>query len=159
MTHTLPQLSYDYAALEPHIDARTMEIHHSKHHATYIAKLNDSVSGTSYENTDIETLISDISSLPSDIQASVRNNGGGHYNHSFFWKSLKLGSGDNTPTGSIIDKINASFGSYDEFKTQFANAAATRFGSGWAWLCQEESGDLFITSTANQDNPLMQGIS
>ncbi len=159
MSFTLPNLSYEYSALEPHIDARTMEIHHGKHHAAYIAKVNDAISGTAHENTDINTLISDISALPEELQGAVRNNGGGHYNHSLFWSSLKASDGNtNEPSGDLATLISEAFGSLDAFKSEFATAAATRFGSGWAWLCQGEDGSLFVSSTPNQDAPIMKGI-
>jgi Fe-Mn family superoxide dismutase len=145
----LPPLGYDYNALEPHIDARTMEIHYTKHHQAYVTNLNNAVKGTDLESKSLDELMG-MSTLP----MAVRNNGGGHWNHSFFWKLLS-GNGGGAPTGAIAQAINASFGSYDEFKTQFTAAATTRFGSGWAWLCKMQDGSLKICSTANQDNPLM----
>lgn len=144
----LPALGYDYNSLEPFIDAQTMEIHHSKHHNAYVTNLNKAVEGTEHENKSLEDLFMNISSLP----AAIRNNGGGHWNHSLFWKLMKKNSG--APTGKLADAINSAFGSYDEFKKQFANAGMTRFGSGWAWLVSA-NGKLVISSTPNQDNPLM----
>jgi Fe-Mn family superoxide dismutase len=159
MSHTLPDLPYNPNALEPHIDARTMEIHHGKHHQTYIDKLNGAlVNHDNLLSLPIEDLIKDISSLPADIQGAVRNNGGGHANHSFFWKSLSP-SGGGTPSGNLLEAINDSFGDLDSLKSQFAQAALNRFGSGWAWLIKDSEGKLAITSTPNQDSPLMEGIA
>lgn len=149
MAFELPKLNYAYTALEPHIDARTMEIHHSKHHQAYVTNLNNAIAGTDAEKLSIEEICKNISKYP----VAVRNNGGGHYNHSLFWTLLAPNAGGN-PTGDLATAINATFGSFDEFKKQFAAAATTRFGSGWAWLIVKE-GKLVITSTANQDNPLM----
>ena len=149
MAFELPKLDYNYAALEPHIDARTMEIHHTKHHAAYISKLNDAIAGTELEGKTIEDILSNISSA----SAAVRNNGGGHYNHNLFWKVLGP-NGGGQPSGKLGEAINQSFGSFDEFKKEFSNAAATRFGSGWAWLVKTGEG-LKVSSTPNQDNPLM----
>ena len=149
MAFTLPNLPYAFNALEPHIDAKTMEIHHGKHHNAYVTNLNAAVTGTEWENKSLEEIMANISKLA----MPVRNNGGGHWNHSFFWQILAPNAGG-APTGAIADAINASFGSYDKFKEDFTKAATTRFGSGWAWLVK--SGDkLVITSTPNQDNPLM----
>ena len=159
MSHTLPDLPYPPNALEPHIDARTMEIHHGKHHQTYIDKLNGALA--SHDNLlslPVEDLIKDISSLPADIQGAVRNNGGGHANHSFFWKSLSP-SGGGAPSGSLLEAINDSFGDLDSLKSQFAQAALNRFGSGWAWLIKDSGGKLAVTSTPNQDSPLMEGVA
>lgn len=150
MAFELPKLDYSYDALEPNIDARTMEIHHSKHHGGYTSKLNDAVKGTELENKSIEDILSSVSSA----STAVRNNGGGFYNHSLFWKVMSP-SGGGTPTGSLMEAINKNFGSFDDFKETFNNAAATRFGSGWAWLLKNNSGQLVVTSTPNQDNPLM----
>ena len=150
MSFELPKLSYDYNALEPHIDARTMEIHHSKHHNGYTNNLNNAISGTELEGKSIE----DICSTP-NLSAAVRNNGGGYYNHCLFWEVMSPNGGGN-PTGEIADAINTQFGSFENFKSEFSKAAGTRFGSGWAWLCKKE-GSLCICSTANQDNPLMEG--
>ncbi len=158
MAHTLPELDYAYDALEPHFDARTMEIHHSKHHNTYVTKLNEAIAGTDLESKSIDELITDIPSLPADKQGPVRNNGGGHANHAFFWKLLN-GNGGGTPTGELAAAIDAELGGYEAFKEAFANAGATRFGSGWAWLVVKPDGSLAVTSTPNQDSPLMKGIA
>lgn len=149
MAFELPQLPYAYDALEPHIDARTMEIHHSKHHAGYTSKLNAAVEGTDLEGKSIEDLMKNHSD-----NGAIRNNGGGFYNHNLFW-SVMSPNGGGAPTGAIADAINEAFGSYDAFKEAFSNAAATRFGSGWAWLCAHPGGKVEVCSTANQDNPLM----
>lgn len=145
----LPKLDYAYNALEPYIDARTMEIHHSKHHAGYTTNLNNALQGTEYEGREVEELFGNISALP----AAIRNNGGGFYNHDLFWKVMSP-SGGGVPAGDLADAINKYFGSFDKFKELFSNAAATRFGSGWAWLVVK-NGELKVTSTPNQDNPLM----
>ena len=152
MTFQLPELSYDYDALEPHIDSLTMEIHHSKHHAGYTAKLNAAVSVSALETQDIEELLSNLDMS----NTALRNNGGGYFNHNLFWEILSPESSE--MSAELSAAINASFGSFEEFKTAFSNAAATRFGSGWAWLCVHEGGKLEICSTANQDNPLMPEI-
>ncbi len=149
MAFQLPILKYDYSALEPHIDARTMEIHHTKHHAAYTTNLNNAIAGTSDENLSIEQIMAKVSTLP----VAVRNNGGGYYNHNLFWEVMSPNGGGN-PTGDLASAIFASFGSFEKFKEDFSKAAATRFGSGWAWLVKV--GDkLVVTSTPNQDNPLM----
>ena len=145
----LPKLNYDFSALEPHIDAKTMEIHHGKHHQAYVGKLNDAVAGTELEGQSIEELMSNVSKH----SAAVRNNGGGHFNHTLFW-SVMSPNGGGEPTGKLAEAINKTFGSFEEFKTQFASAAATRFGSGWAWLVVHDN-NLVVTSTPNQDNPIM----
>lgn len=150
MAFELPKLNYSYDALEPHIDARTMEIHYSKHHAGYTSKLNAAIEGTSDEGKSIEDIIS-----AGNLSAAVRNNGGGFYNHSLFWDIMSP-NGGGAPTGELAEKINEAFGSFEEFKTKFSNAAATQFGSGWAWLCYND-GKLEVCSTPNQDNPIMQG--
>ena len=155
MAYELPDLSYAYDALEPNIDARTMEIHHSKHHAGYVAKVNAAIEGTELGSKSVEDLVSDLESVPENIRGAVQNNGGGHANHSLFWSILSA-DGGGEPTGELADAINAAFGSLDEFKTAFANAAATRFGSGWAWL-SVDGGILVVESTPNQDSPLMSG--
>jgi Fe-Mn family superoxide dismutase len=147
MSFELPQLSYAYDALEPHIDARTMEIHHGKHHAGYTAKLNAAIEGTDLDGQSIESI------LGGELSAAVRNNGGGYYNHCLFW-SVMSPNGGGQPSGDLADAINNAFGSFDAFKTAFSNAAATQFGSGWAWLCVT-NGSLSVCSTPNQDNPLM----
>ncbi|HJX72155.1 MAG TPA: superoxide dismutase [Bacteroidales bacterium] len=145
----LPKLDYAYDALEPYIDAKTMEIHHSKHHAGYTNNLNNAIPGTAYEGKEVEELFMNAKTLP----AAIRNNGGGFYNHNLFWKVMSP-NGGGLPGGNLADAINRDFGSFDKFKELFSNAAATRFGSGWAWLLVN-NGELKITSTPNQDNPLM----
>lgn len=150
MAFTLPALPYAPAALEPHIDARTMEIHHGKHHNAYVTNLNNAVAGTDAEKLSIEEICKNISKYP----MPVRNNGGGHFNHSMFWTIMGPNSGG-APTGEVAEAINSAFGSFDELKTKFAAAATGRFGSGWAWVIVDASGKLQITSTPNQDNPLM----
>ena len=150
MSFELPKLPYDYDALEPHIDARTMEIHHSKHHNGYTNNLNNAISGTDLEGKTIE----EICSSPG-LSGAVRNNGGGYYNHCLFWNIMSP-NGGGEPSGKIEEAINSTFGSFENFKTEFSKAAGTRFGSGWAWLCCC-SGELKICSTPNQDNPLMEG--
>jgi len=156
MSYTLPDLPYAYDALEPHIDARTMEINHTKHHQAYISKANAALEGHSdLAAKSIEDLMSDLSAVPEGIRTAIRNNGGGHANHSLFWTVMSPeGGGD--PTGELGDAINSTFGSYDAFKEQFSNAAATRFGSGWAWL-SVDGGNLVVESTPNQDTPLSEG--
>ena len=153
MAFTLPDLQYDYNALEPHIDARTMDIHHSKHHNGYTTNLNNAIAGTALENETIESL---LNNLDLDNKA-VRNNGGGFYNHSLFWSTMGPNKGG-LPTGALAQAIDSAFGSFDEFKAAFSKAAATQFGSGWAWLCVHKEGGLKVCATANQDNPLMPGI-
>ena len=152
MAFELPQLPYAYDALEPHIDAMTMEIHHGRHHAGYTNNLNNAVAGTELEGKDIFDLMANHSD-----NAAVRNNGGGFYNHDLFWKVMSP-DGGGEPNGEVADAINEAFGSYENFKKEFSAAAATRFGSGWAWLCVNNSGKLEVCSSANQDNPLMPGI-
>ncbi|MBB76144.1 MAG: superoxide dismutase [Mn] [Planctomycetaceae bacterium] len=153
MAYQLPELGYAYDALEPHIDARTMEIHHTKHHQAYIDKVNAAIAGSDLENKAIDDLIAAISSVPEGQQGAVRNNGGGHSNHSLFW-SVMGPSGGGEPSGDLAAAITADLGGMDAFQTAFANAAATRFGSGWAWLVVQD-GKLAVGSTANQDSPLM----
>jgi Fe-Mn family superoxide dismutase len=150
MAFTLPALPYPSNALEPHIDARTMEIHHGKHHNAYVTNLNNAIAGSDAEKLSIEEICKNISKYP----AAVRNNGGGHYNHSLFWTIMGPNSGG-APNGAVTEAINSTFGNFEEFKTKFAAAGTGRFGSGWAWLIVDGSGKLQITSTANQDNPLM----
>lgn len=153
MAFELPQLPYAYDALEPHIDARTMEIHHTKHHNAYTTNLNNAISGTELEGKSIEDILSNL-----DMNnAAVRNNGGGFYNHNLFWTVMSP-NGGGKPNGELAAAIDRDFGSFDAFKAEFAKAAATRFGSGWAWLCVHKGGKLDICSSANQDNPLMPGI-
>ncbi len=155
MAYTLPELEYAYNALEPHIDARTMEIHHSKHHNAYITKLNNALESAGIEGPEcISDLISDLSKVPEKIRTAVRNNGGGHANHSLFWTVLSP-DGGGAPSGVLADKINAAFGNFDDFKKAFSDAAAGRFGSGWAWLCVKPDGSVAVCSTANQDSPEM----
>ena len=154
MSYNLPELSYSYDALEPYIDAATMEIHHTKHHQGYVNKLNAALEQSSMEGADLESLFGNVSKLSS----AIRNNGGGHYNHSLFWSILSPAS-SGEPKGELAKAIAKAFGSFNEFKTIFDNAAATRFGSGWAWLIVDADGNLKVTSTPNQDNPLMDTAS
>ncbi|MEZ5943343.1 MAG: superoxide dismutase [Planctomycetaceae bacterium] len=156
MAYTLPALPYAYDALEPHIDARTMEIHHTKHHQAYINNVNKALEGhADLAAKSIEDLMSDLANVPEAIRGAVRNNGGGHANHSLFWSVMAPGAGG-APSGELGDAINATFGSFDDFKAQFAAAAGTRFGSGWAWL-SVDNGKLVVESTPNQDTPLSEG--
>jgi Fe-Mn family superoxide dismutase len=150
MAFELPPLPYAFDALEPSIDARTMEIHHGKHHAAYVSKLNDAIKGTDQDNLSLDDLMSQIG----NSSAAVRNNGGGHYNHSLFW-TIMSPNGGGSPDGDLGEAIDSKFGSFDAFKSEFANAAATRFGSGWAWLCVDPKKELCVCSTPNQDNPKM----
>jgi Fe-Mn family superoxide dismutase len=153
MAFELPQLPYAYDALEPHIDARTMEIHHSKHHNAYVTNLNAAIAGTDLEGKSIEDLMKNL-----DMNnMAVRNNGGGHYNHTMFWEIMSP-NGGGLPTGELATAIDAAFGSFDAFKAEFSKAGATRFGSGWAWLCVKD-GKLEVCSTPNQDNPIMPGVA
>ena len=152
MAFELPNLPYAHDALNPHIDTATMEIHHGKHHAAYIAKLNAAVSGSEMEGKSLEELIKNHTNV-----AAVRNNGGGHWNHSLFWKVMSP-TGGGTPQGALAAAIDDAFGSFEKFKEAFSNAGATQFGSGWAWLCVGNGGKLEVCSTANQDNPLMPGL-
>jgi Fe-Mn family superoxide dismutase len=157
MAHELPDLPYAKDALEPHVDAQTMEIHHGKHHQTYISKLNDALSGhPDLESKSVEDLISDLNAVPEAIRGPVRNHGGGHANHSLFWTIMGPGGGGG-PTGALADAINSTFGSLDEYKAKFEAAGATRFGSGWAWLVVNQQKGLEVMSTANQDSPLSEG--
>lgn len=156
MAFELPNLPYAFDALEPHIDAKTMEIHHDKHHATYVAGLNAALEGKSeFEGKTVEEVIANLDAVPEAVRTAVRNNGGGHANHSLFWESLAPNAGGK-PTGELAAAIDAKFGSFDAFKEQFAAAAKTRFGSGWAWLSLA-NGELEISSTPNQDSPIMEG--
>ena len=155
MAFELPALPYDYNALEPHIDEQTMSIHHTKHHNAYLTKLNDAIAGTDLESRTAEEIVSDLTAVPEDKRTAVRNNGGGFVNHSLFWASMGPGKGG-VPSGELADAINSAFGSFDSFKAEFAAAAATRFGSGWAWLVLH-GGSLAVTSTPNQDSPVMDG--
>ena len=154
MAHQLPDLPYAYDALEPHIDAKTMQIHHDKHHAAYVANLNNALEGhEDLQQLSALKLIMNLDQVPSDIRGAVRNNGGGHVNHTMFWQSMSP-DGGGAPSGGLADGIDGAFGSFDGFKEQFGKAAMTRFGSGWAWLCVNSEGDLAVTSTPNQDNPV-----
>jgi superoxide dismutase, Fe-Mn family len=155
MAYELPKLPYDYNALEPHIDARTMEIHYTKHHQAYITNVNNAIKGKAdLEKKPVEDLIKNLAAVPEDIRAAVRNNGGGHANHSFFWKIMGPKAGGE-PKGKLADEIKSTFGGFDQFKEKFSAAGVGRFGSGWAWLIRNSSGKLEIVSTANQDSPLM----
>ncbi|MGD8989347.1 MAG: superoxide dismutase [Syntrophobacterales bacterium] len=155
---TLPDLPYDFNALEPYIDARTMEIHHGKHHQAYIDNLNKALGkAPALQGKTLEEIVSNLTSAPEEVRTAIRNHGGGHYNHSLFWK-IMTGNGGGQPSGTLLDKINAAFGSFDAFKEKFSNAAITRFGSGWGWLSVDNGGGLVVSSTANQDNPLMEGL-
>ena len=156
MAFTTPDLPYGYAALEPHIDEATMRVHHDKHHAGYTTKLNAAVEGTEFAAMQPEEIIKNLSKVPDTIRTAVRNNGGGHVNHTLFW-TIMSPSGGGTPSGDLAAAIDSAFGSFDAFKTAFQQAAATRFGSGWAWLVKEADGTLAVTSTQNQDNPLSEG--
>ena len=157
MAHTLPDLPYSHDALEPHIDSRTMEIHHGKHHAGYVAKLNAALEGhDDLAAKSIESLLRDFDSVPESVKGGVRNNGGGHANHSLFW-SVMSPNGGGAPSGDLGAAIDAAFGSFDDFKAAFSTAAGTRFGSGWAWLVVDGNGALKVYSTANQDSPYMSG--
>ncbi|MEY3051832.1 MAG: superoxide dismutase [Bacteroidota bacterium] len=152
MAFTLPALPYAFDALEPHIDARTMEIHHGKHHAAYVSNLNAAIAGTSLENKSLEDILAAVSQYP----AAVRNNGGGHYNHSLFWETMSPnGGGEPSPQMNVAKAIERDFTSFEQFKKEFSAFAMGRFGSGWAWLCTDDQDKLFICSTPNQDNPLM----
>ena len=152
MAFNLPDLPYAFDALEPHIDARTMEIHHDKHHAGYTNNLNAAIEGTDLEGKSIEEICASVGD-----NAAVRNNGGGYYNHNLFWEVMSP-NGGGTPNGALAEAIDAAYGSFDGFKDAFSKAAATRFGSGWAWLCQDDEKKLFVSSTPNQDNPMMSNL-
>ena len=156
MAFTLPELPYAHNALEPHIDEETMKIHHGKHHNTYVTKLNDAISGhADLESKSIDDLVKNLNTLPDSVKGPVRNNGGGHLNHTMFW-TLMSPNGGGAPTGDVASAIDEAFGSFDKFKEEFKNAALTRFGSGWAWLVVN-NGKLEVTSTPNQDNPITDG--
>jgi Fe-Mn family superoxide dismutase len=155
MAFELPQLPYAYDALEPHIDKETMNIHHTKHHNAYVTNLNNALGQDELLSKSVEEVISNLDAVPESVRTAVRNNGGGHANHSLFWKVLSP-NGGGLPTGELADAINKKFGSFESFKEEFAKAAATRFGSGWAWLAVN-NGELEVTSTPNQDSPLMEG--
>jgi Fe-Mn family superoxide dismutase len=156
MPYTLPALPYAYNALEPHIDARTMEIHHTKHHQAYINNVNTALADSPLLNKSVEDLISDLNAVPENVRTAVRNNGGGHANHSLFWTVIGPNAGG-TPTGELAAAIDKACGSFDAFKEKFGKAATTRFGSGWAWLSVKADGSLVVESTANQDSPLSEG--
>jgi Fe-Mn family superoxide dismutase len=156
MAYTLPPLPYAFDALEPHIDARTMEIHHDKHHAAYVANVNKALEGSPLAELPVEELIRDLEKVPEAIRTAVRNNGGGHANHSLFWTSMAAGKGGE-PAGALADAIRSQLGGFEKFKADFSAAAMGRFGSGWAWLSAAPDGKLLIESTANQDSPLMHG--
>lgn len=156
MSYTLPALPYAFTALEPHIDAKTMEIHHGKHHQTYITNLNNAIQGTDLGNQSIEALVAGIDKVPENIRMVVRNNGGGHANHSLFWTIMGPGAGGE-PSGPLADAITSDVGGFAKFKEDFTKAALTRFGSGWAWLSVNKDGKLVVESTPNQDSPLMHG--
>ncbi|MFL9711214.1 superoxide dismutase [Methylobacillus sp. Pita1] len=156
MAYTLPPLDYAYTALEPHIDAQTMEIHHTKHHQTYINNVNAAIEGTPFADEPVESLVAKLDSLPENLRGPVRNNGGGHANHSLFWKVMSP-NGGGEPTGALADAIKADIGGFDTFKEAFTKAALTRFGSGWAWLSVTPEKKLIVESSANQDNPLSHG--
>ncbi|MDI9547266.1 MAG: superoxide dismutase [Chloroflexota bacterium] len=156
MAFTLPNLPYPANALEPTIDARTMEIHHDKHHAAYMNNLNNAIAGTDLEGKDIVWILSNMDKAPANIKTAVQNNGGGYANHNLFW-TIMSGNGGGKPAGDLATAIDSAFGSFDAFKEKFSNAAATRFGSGWAWLVVKSDGSLDVYSTANQDSPYMQG--
>ena len=153
MAFELPPLPYSFGSLEPHIDALTMDIHHDRHHNAYITNLNNAIAGTDLEGKSLDEILSNID----DYSAAVRNNGGGHYNHSLFWTVMSP-NGGGQPEGDLAQAINARFGSFDSFKNEFSTAAATRFGSGWAWLCKKGGGEVDVCSSPNQDNPVMPGI-
>ncbi|MGC4008438.1 MAG: superoxide dismutase [Pseudomonas sp.] len=157
MAHSLPALAYAYDALEPHIDARTMEIHHTKHHQAYVNNLNAAIEGTEYAQRPLDELIAGVESLPGPLRAPVRNNGGGHVNHSLFWTVMSP-TGGGQPEGALARAIDADLGGFDAFKDAFTKAALSRFGSGWAWLTVTGEGRLAVESSANQDNPAMAGI-
>ena len=155
MAFSLPPLPYDYDALEPYIDAQTMQLHHDKHHQAYVDKLNAAVEGTEWADKSIEEIVTDLAAVPEDIRAAVRNNGGGHYNHSLFWEWMS-GDAGGAPEGELAAAIDDAFGDFDTFKAQFEAAGVARFGSGWVWLI-EDAGSLAIVSTANQDSPVTDG--
>ena len=157
MPYTLPPLNYAYDALEPHIDAQTMEIHYTRHHQTYVNNLNAALEGTQYAELPIDTLIAQIDTLPEKLRSPVRNNGGGHANHSLFWEVMSP-QGGGSPGSNLARAIDTDLGSFDAFKAEFTKAALSRFGSGWAWLTVSPQGKLGVESSANQDNPRMQGI-
>ena len=157
MAHTLPDLPYGYDALEPYVDQQTMEIHHQKHHATYVNKLNDALSTfPDLQGKPIEDLLKNLNSIPENVRTAVRNNGGGHYNHTLFWNLMGPNKGG-APEDKLLNELERAFSSFEKFKDAFSNAAITRFGSGWAWLVLDKEGKLVVTSTANQDSPVSAG--
>ncbi len=158
MAFTLPPLPYAPTALEPHIDAKTMEIHHGKHHNAYVTNANKALEGTKFADMSVDDVCRNLGDIPADKRTAVRNNAGGHWNHSLFWQLMAPAGkgGGGAPSGDLAKAIDAAYGSFDKFKETFANAAATRFGSGWAWLCVHKGGKVEVCSTANQDNPLMK---
>jgi Fe-Mn family superoxide dismutase len=156
MAYSVPDLPYPYDALEPHIDEATMRVHHDKHHQAYVDKANAALDGTEWADKDVEEVLKNLSSLPADKQGPVRNNAGGHYNHSLFWQMMSP-DGGGAPEGDLGAAIDSAFGSFDAFKEEFKNAGIARFGSGWAWLVKDASGALKVTSTANQDAPISDG--
>ena len=159
MAHQVPPLPYAFDALEPHIDARTMEIHHDKHHAAYVNKLNEALANhADLQAKSVEDLLKGLGDLPDSVRGAVNNHGGGHLNHTIFWNNMSP-NGCGAPDGALAEAINKAFGGFDDFKKQFATAAATRFGSGWAWLCKDGSGRLVAKSFANQDSPLTEGLT
>ena len=157
MAFELPPLPYAYNALEPHIDEETMHLHHDKHHQAYVTNLNNALQGSPFADLPVAEVLRRINEVPESARTAVRNNGGGHYNHSMFWTIMTPG-GSNAPTGALAQAINDTFGSFDQFKAQFNDAGVKRFGSGWAWLVMGQDGKLQVISTANQDSPLMEGI-
>ena len=156
MAYEVPPLPYDYDALEPHIDEATMKVHHDKHHQAYVDKANAALEGTDFDGKPIEEILKDLDSLPSDQRGAVRNNGGGHYNHSLFWESMSP-DGGGAPSGALGDAIDSAFGSYDDFKAKLKETGVGQFGSGWAWLVKNDDGSIEITSTPNQDTPVSEG--
>jgi superoxide dismutase, Fe-Mn family len=156
MAYSVPDLPYPYDALEPHIDEATMRVHHDKHHQAYVDKANGALEGTEWADKDVEEVLTSLSSLPSDKQGPVRNNAGGHYNHTLFWQMLSA-DGGGEPSGDLAAAIDSAFGSFDAFKEEFKNAGIARFGSGWAWLVKDGSGNLAVVSTPNQDSPISDG--
>lgn len=157
MAFELPPLPYAYDALEPYIDTQTMQLHHDKHHATYVTNLNNALKGHDFENLPVEQVIRRLNEVPESARTAVRNNGGGHLNHTMFWQIMKP-NGGGQPTGELASAITSTFGSFDAFKTAFNDAGVKRFGSGWAWLVADRSGKLQVISTANQDSPLIDGL-
>ena len=158
MAFELPPLQYDYNALEPYIDTQTMQLHHDKHHQTYVTNLNNALQGQDqFASMAVEDVVRNINQVPENIRTAVRNNGGGHANHSMFWQIMKP-NGGGQPSGALANAINSAFGSFDQLKAAFNDAGAKRFGSGWAWLVLDQNGKLSVTSTANQDSPLMEGL-